>query len=300
MILVVGATGMVGTSVCRRLAERGIPTRALVRATSDPAKVDRLETLGVDIVRGDLRDPASLAEGCRDASTVICTVSSMPFSYQPGVNDITTTDLAGVRHLVDAARASGVVEQFVYLSFSKNLDLDFPLRNAKRAVEDHLRLSGLTWTILRPSCFMEVWLSPAVGFDPANGSATIYGTGEKPVSYISLEDVAEITVRSLTSPAARNAILELGGPEALSQAQAVQLFERIYGRPITVQHVPAEALLAQQAAATDPMAQSFSGLMRCVAAGDAIDMRPVLQAMPMALVSIEEFAKASRPVVAAG
>ena len=300
MILVVGATGMVGTSVCRRLSERGVSARAMVRATSDPAKVDGLETLGVDIVRGDLRDPASLAEACRDVSTVICTVSSMPFSYQPGINDIATTDLAGVRHLIDAAGASGVVEQFVYLSFSKNLDLDFPLRNAKRAVEDHLRLSGLTWTILRPSCFMEVWLSPAVGFDPANGRVTIYGTGENPISYISLEDVAEITVRSLTSPAARSAILELGGPEAMRPARAVQLFEQVYGRPISVQHVPVDALLAQQAAATDPMAQSFSGLMRCVAAGDAIDMRPVLQAMPMALVSVEEFAKASRPAVAVG
>jgi uncharacterized protein YbjT (DUF2867 family) len=59
MILVVGATGLVGSDVCRRLAARGRPVRALVRATSDPAKVDALRALGVEVAHGDLHDPAS-------------------------------------------------------------------------------------------------------------------------------------------------------------------------------------------------------------------------------------------------
>ena len=84
MILVVGATGLVGGDVCRRLAASGTAVRALVRATSDPARVAALEALGVETVVGDLRDPASLAEACRDASAVICTASSMPFGYEPG------------------------------------------------------------------------------------------------------------------------------------------------------------------------------------------------------------------------
>lgn len=84
----------------------------------------------------------------------------------PGQSDIRTTDLNGEITLIDAAVAAKV-RQFVYTSFSGNLDLDFPLRNAKRAVEQHLQRSGLTYTILRPSFFMEVWLSPAVGFDAA-------------------------------------------------------------------------------------------------------------------------------------
>ena len=59
------------------------------------------------------------------------------------------------------------VGQLVYTSFSGQMDLDFPLRNAKRVVEQHLKESGLTYTILRPSFFDEVWLSPALGFDAA-------------------------------------------------------------------------------------------------------------------------------------
>jgi uncharacterized protein YbjT (DUF2867 family) len=300
MILVVGATGLVGGDVCRRLAAQGVATRALVRTTSDPAKVDALRALGAEVASGDLRDPASLAEACRDVTAVISTASSMPFGYEAGVNDIASTDLAGTLHLVDAARAAGVVRHVVYVSFSGNIDLDFPLRNAKRTVEDHLKLSGLTYTILRPSYFMEVWLSPAVGFDAANAKATIYGSGTNPISWISLADVANFAVRALDAPQARNATIELGGPEALTPLQVVGAFEQTYRRPFEVQHVPVEALQAQQEAATDQMQQSFSGLMRCYAMGDPIDMAATLRDLPVDLTTVEAFAAASAKVPVAG
>jgi uncharacterized protein YbjT (DUF2867 family) len=292
MILVVGATGSVGGDVCHRLAAKEIPARALVRATSGPAKVEALRSLGMEVVTGDLRDPASLAEACRGASAVIETVSSMPFAYEAGVNDIATTDLEGSLRLVDAAKAAGV-PHVVFTSLSGNMDLDFPLRNAKRTVEAYLKMSGLTYTVLRPSYFMETWLSPMVGFDAANATATIYGTGTNPISWIAVGDVAELAIQSLSNPAARNAILELGGPAVLTPLQVVGIFERIHGRPFEVQHVPAEALLGQQEAATDPMAQSFAGLMRCYANGDPIDMRATLRSFPVTLTSVEEHAAAT-------
>lgn len=287
--LVVGATGMVGSEVCRRLVAQGKEVRALVRTSSDPIKVSNLRAMGVQAVLGDLRDRASLEIACKGVETVISTASSMPFSYAPGENDIRTTDLVGEMSLVDAARAAKV-RHFVYTSFSGNLDLDFPLRNAKRAVEKHLRQSSMAYTILRPSCFMEVWLSAAVGFDSANAKAVIYGDGSKPLSWIALGDVAAFAAASLENPAARNATLELGGPEPLTPLQVVKIFEQARGRSFEVQFVPVEALAAQQAAAADPMQQSFSGLMRCYAAGDPIDMRETLKAFPVALTSVQDYA----------
>ncbi len=289
MILVVGATGLVGGDVCRRLAAAGRPARALVRGTSDPAKVGALRDLGIEIVHGDVRDPASLAEACRGISAVICTISSMPFSYVTGVNDIATTDREGVLRLIDAARAAGV-ERFVYTSFSGNIDREFPLRDAKRTVEAYLKLSGLSYTILRPSYFMEVWLSPAVGFDVANATATIYGEGTAPISWISLTDVAAFAVASLDAPAARNSTLELGGPAALTPHEVVAVFERLGGRPISVQHVPEATLASQLAAAQDPMQHSFTGLMLCYAQGDPIDMSAVRRDLPVSLATIQDHA----------
>ncbi len=290
LILVVGATGYVGSEICQRLSAAGRQFRALVRASSDPVKVERLKSLGGEIVIADLRDRASLDQACHGATAAICTVSSMPFSYQPGVNDIQTTDLDGVTNLIEAAKANQV-SHFVYTSFSGNMELDCPLRNAKREVEQRLKDSGLVYTILRPSYFMEVWLSPAVGFDAANAKAVIYGTGQKPISWISLQDVAQFAVASLDNPTAKNAVLELGGPEALAPTQVVKCFEEVERRPFDVQFVPEEALQAQQTAATDPMQQSFSGLMRCYAMGDPIDMAATLMAFSIRLTTVQEYAR---------
>lgn len=288
MNLVVGATGMVGGEICRLLAARGLPIRALVRTTTDPAKVEALRKLGADIVVGNLTDPASLRAACAGVDALIDTVSSMPFSYVPGQNDIQTVDIEGAKALVDAAKAAGV-KRFIYTSFSRNLDLDFPLRNAKRAVEQHLKDSGLDYTILHPGFFMEAWLSPMVGFDAANGKAQIYGTGDQLISWISFKDVAAFAVESLSNPAASRAALEIGGPEAISLRQVIGMFETATGKTFEVSHVPAEALEAQQAGATDPMQQSFIGLMRCYAAGDPIDMRELQQSFAVELTPLKEF-----------
>lgn len=290
MYLVVGATGYLGSEICRQLTAKGKPVRTMVRTTSEQAKVDGLQSLGATIVYGNLKDPNSLDVACQGVTAVISTASAMPFSYQPGENDIQAVDLEGVTNLIGAAQAAGVAH-FIYTSFSGQIDLDFPLRNAKRAVEQRVRDSGVTYTILRPSYYMEAWLSPVVGFDAINAKASIYGLGENPISWISLQDVARFAAASLDNPAARNATLELGGPEALTPLQVVKIFEEVGGRPFEVEYVPVEALEAQQQAATDPMQQSFSGLMRCYAQGDAIDMQETLKAFPVQLTSIKVYAE---------
>ena len=229
MNLIVGATGMVGTEICRLLALAGKPVRALVRATSDPAKVEKLKTLGASVVQGDLRDAASLKAACQGVKAVITTASSMPFAYNPSDNTPHTTDRDGNLSLVAAAREAGV-QQLVYTSFPP-MPASFPLQDAKRAVEERLRGSGLTYTILQPTYFTEIWLSPAVGFDAANRKAVIYGTGENPISWMSLLDVAQFAVASLDNPAARNATLELGGPRGISPSDVVKIFEQAGGSP---------------------------------------------------------------------
>ena len=298
MILVAGSTGFLGSEVCRRLTAAGQPVRALVRPSSNPEKVTYLKTLGAQIVEGDVRDRASLAAACGGASAVISTISSMPSCYTPGENDIAHVDVQGVQGLMDAARSAGV-EHFVYTSFSGNMDLDFPLRNAKRAAEEHLRRSGLTYTILRPSYFMEVWLSPMLGMDYVEGKAQIYGEGANPISFISLGDVAQFATASLGNEAARNATLELGGPQALGPLQVVKEFEAVVGRPFAVEHVPVEGIQAQADAATDPMERSFAGLMLCYAQGDAIDMGDLLSDFPLALTTVADYAQTVAVVAAA-
>jgi uncharacterized protein YbjT (DUF2867 family) len=287
-ILVVGASGLLGSEVCERLVARGQRVRALVRSTSNPDRVSRLRALGVELVIGDLKDPKSLENACQGQDGLVCTASST-FSRQEG-DSIETVDRDGLNHLVDAARKSAV-QHFVFMSFSGNIDRPSPLRNAKRSVEKHLRDSGLGYTILRPSYFMEVWLSPAIGFDFAKGAATIYGAGTAKISWMSYRDVAEFAVQSLEKPSARNRVLELGGPERLSPLEVVRIFERLTGRKFQVTHVSDETLRQQLATAPDALQKSFAALMLSYAAGDDVPMDAMLREFPLHLSSVEAYAR---------
>lgn len=287
MILVAGATGFLGREICRRLLAEGRAVRALVRRTSDPAVVTSLDVMGAEIVEGDLRDRPSLDRACGGTTTVI-TSASTTRSRQEG-ESIESTDQRGQLDLVDAARAAWV-RHYVYVSYSGAVGVDDPLTVAKRGVERAVRESGITYTILRPTFFME-WLSPALGFDAANGRVTIYGSGENRISWISLADVAEFAVRSIDAPAARNAVIELGGPEALSPLEVVWIFEEVGGRPIQVQHVPEEMIRAQQADAQDSLQRAFAALMLAYASGDTIPMDETLSRFPVRLRSVHEFAR---------
>lgn len=298
MILVVGSTGQLGREICHQLATHGLLTRALVRASSDAARVESLHQEGAAIAVGDLGDRASLEAACRGIDTVICTASSMPFSYQPGANDIQSVDLDGVKRLVDAARTAGV-RHFITTSFSGNLEIASPLRDAKRQVEHHLRMSGITYTILRPSYFMEVWFSPAVGFDVAARRATIYGAGDRRISWISLKDVARLAVECVNRPAAHHATLELGGPDPLTPLEVVTIFESIVQQRFAITHVLDSTLHLRYAGATDPMQRSLIALMMGVVRGDWIPMAGLLRQIPVRLTSVQEFARANVPQLSA-
>ncbi len=287
MILVVGSTGMVGSGICQRLAEMGKPVKAFVRETSDPVKVGKLTSLGIATVKGDLCDSASLKAACKGIETVIDTVSAMPFSYTPGQNDVQHVDVEGGKALIDAAKSAGV-KHFIYTSFTRNINADVPLANAKREVESYLKASGMVYTILRPGYFMEAWLSPMVGFDAANAKATVYGSGDQPICWISLFDVIQFAVESMTNPAARNAVLELGGPEAVSPNEVIRRFEAQSRKTFEVSYVPTEALKAQMEGATEPMQKSFAGLMYCYAVGDPIDMSAVQKTFKVRLTPLNE------------
>jgi len=288
MIFVAGATGFLGGEICRRLVASGESVRGLIRPTSDPGVVDRLRALGVETVVGDVRDRASLDAACRGARIVVSTVTTTR-SRQPG-DSIEATDETGQLNLVGAAGDAGV-ERFVFVSYSRQLDDDGPLTRAKRTVEERLRESGMTWTILRPSYFMEVWLSPNVGFDFNQRKATLYGDGERKISFISLGDVAEFAVRAVQTGEPANTAIELGGPDAFSPLEVVRIFEETCSQPFEVQHVPENALRDQFAAATDSLSKSFTGLMIDYAHGDEIPMQETLAQIPVELTSVRDYAR---------
>jgi len=258
----------------------------LVRTTSAKSKVDALRSYGAEIHIGDLKDTHSIDEACRGIDVVISTASST-MSRQTG-DSIESVDLAGHMHLVNAAKAANV-QQFVFVSFRHSPSLTSPLDEAKRGIES--ALSALNSTIIQASWFMEVWLSPALGFDYANKTARIYGPGTNPISWVSFRDVAEFAVLALRHPSAKRQIFEFGGPEALSPLEVVAHFQKIGGQDFRVEYVPEETLRAQFEQATDPMQKSFAALMLGYSRGDAIDMQPVIKNFGIHLASVDDYVR---------
>jgi uncharacterized protein YbjT (DUF2867 family) len=295
MNLVVGSTGLLGSEICRQLLNHGQPVRALVRETSDPARVDALRTMGAEIVIGDLRDKPTLARACAGVHCVHSTATATgAFSAE---NTFLSAD-GGTRDLIDAAKANGV-SQFVFVSVSSGLNPDCDLTAMKRATEYHLIQSGVSYTILRACAFMELWFSPMLGFDAANARAQVIGEGNARLSYIACTDVAQFCVAAVGNPAARDVALDIGGPDAVSAIEVVNIFENITGKRFAVTHIPLEALQAQHIAAANPLEKTFAALMLEVGKGDVVPMHDVLRRFPqIKLKSVEEFARQAVPVAA--
>jgi uncharacterized protein YbjT (DUF2867 family) len=138
---------------------------------------------------------------------------------------------------------------------------------------------------------MESWLDPALGFDYVNGAAQIYGDGAHPIGWVSCGDVAEIAVRALDNPAARNRFLDVAGPENLSPREVVRTFEDVSGRRFTVEQVPESVLDAEYKNAKNPLERSIAALKLEYAHGCAMDMTDTLRRIPVELTSVREYAR---------
>ena len=288
MILVVGSTGVLGRQAVRLLCAEGRAVRAMTR---QPSRASDLGNLGAEVVHGDLLDPASLASACAGATHVVAAAHGMLGS---GRNRSEAVDDAGHRALVDAARAAGV-EHFVYTSVlgaSPGHPLDF--FRTKYAVEQYVKESGLGYTILRPSAFMETHAHTFNGKGIVErGKTTLLGRGTRPRNFVAVRDVAAMAVRALTDRTMWGQTIEIGGPENFTDRQVAALYGRVLGVAPKVTHVPS-AVLRVASLLLKPVAPGVSRVMRLSSLPDdaydaTFDPTATLRLYPMRLTTLEEF-----------
>src|SRR5579863_2139308 len=183
MILIVGASGRLGGTVAQCLLAQGKAIRAMTRT---PSTLAHLQQQGAEVVNGDLRDPASLLRACQGAEQVLAAVHAL---VGKGDNNPQTVDEAGNRCLIDAARAAGV-KHFIFVSVqgaSANSPLEF--FRIKYRTEEYLRASGLNFTILRCSAFMDLWAQLIGQPILEQGKTVIFGRGNNPINFVAVQDV---------------------------------------------------------------------------------------------------------------
>jgi len=244
MILVSGATGILGGIITQRLLGEGKDVRILVRHNSPSEQMaqQNMATLaqsliesGAQPVYGDLTDRASLVRACDGIETVITTANS---AMRSGEDNVDTVDRLGNHNLIEAAKAFGVT-QFIFTSFlGADLNSPVPLFQAKAMSEATLRASGMPYTILAPNFFIESWAGMVVGIPLQAGlPVTLVGEGQRLHSLISVGDVAAFAVAAVGHPSAINQRLALGGPEPLSWRGIVDAFGQVLGQELPVQFV---------------------------------------------------------------
>ena len=232
MILVVGATGLLGGHITRTLLQRGEPVRILVRTGSDH---DALVTAGADPVVGDLKDPDSLRTACAGIDAVVTTANSLG---RGGQDTVESVDRVGNRDLVDAAAAQGV-RRFVFTSsLGADPEHPMPFLRAKGETEQRLRSSGMAWTVLQPNFYMDGWVAAVVaGPVLAGRPVTLVGNGRRRHSMVAARDVAGYAIAALDQPEAQGQTLVIGGPEPMSWRDVVAAFEQELGRNIPVRTI---------------------------------------------------------------
>ncbi|MBK7861033.1 MAG: SDR family oxidoreductase [Archangiaceae bacterium] len=287
-VLVVSATGVLGGDVCKRLLAKGHQVRGLVRP--DSPKEAEVRAMGVEVAKGDLLDAASLDAATQGIDAIVGSATAI-ISKGKG-NSLANVDENGFKALLAAAKKNGV-KRFVYVSVSPNLTAHSPLVDNKREVERAVRASGMTWTVLQPSYFMEVWFGPPLGWKLAEGKGQLFGAADKRVSWIAVGDVAAWAVAALESPAAANQDIPLGGPKALSGVEAHQLLEQTLGKKFKVSRVPGfvPKLMQTVLKPLNPKVASLMALGAATLVGDEIDMSKARSIAKVPETSFEEFAR---------
>jgi len=203
--------------------------RALVRPGTD---VTGLPKEGVEVVRGDLLDPPSLARAMPGAGALVSSAIGYSRRRKP---DSLRTDLEGNRHLVDAAKAAGI-SRFVFLSIlACDQAPGVPHFWAKKVTEDYMEEQKVPFVALRPGAFLGApsgrfrkWMQEGLAKGRVMGMTP---TGVR-MSFIAPDQVARAVAMAVDDPRAVGRRIDLGSDRPLSGPELAELVGRLLGRPM--------------------------------------------------------------------
>jgi uncharacterized protein YbjT (DUF2867 family) len=223
--LVLGATGKIGSELIAEFDNNGISVKAVSRK-EHPASAGK----NIHWVQADLEDGSNLDEALHGTKSVFLV---LPFS-----NHLLQLE----ERLLQAAKSAGVQHVVKISSMSASLQSEFPISKLHALTEEQLKSSGLSWTILRPTGFMQNWLwslAPAIIKERKIYAAAGKGT----VPWIDVRDIAAVAYATLLDPLAHSGkTYELTGEQSLDYYQVASALGTAIGTPVTyVEQTIAEA-----------------------------------------------------------
>ncbi len=225
MILITGAAGKTGRAIIQALTKRGETVRALVHR---PDQVASLKALGAeDVIVGDLLDQSGMKRAVRGVRAI--------YHIAPNVSP----DEVTIGRIIIAAAQSADVERFVFHSVLHPQIEAMPHHWQKMRVEELLFASGLPFTILQPTTYIQNVLASWKQIIK-NGRYSVPYATETRLSLVDLEDVAEAAAIVLTEPGHIGATIELVGTPAMSQVEIARTLADQLGRPVEAEVISHE------------------------------------------------------------
>lgn len=232
-LLVIGASGVLGSAASRHFLEKGFIVSAFVR---DKRKAAALESAGARVLVGDLTDPGSLNGIFEDVDVVLTAAHGM---LGRGNNRSKNVDETGHRLLIEGAKQAGV-KQFIYTS-TPGVSADHPIDfyRTKYSIEQSLASSGMKYTVLRLPAFMEWHAYLLLGKNIVeNGKTTILGSGEDTLNFIAIKDVVGALDAIMLNEKYYNTVVPVMGPQNFSRNEVAALFDKRLGKKSKITHVP--------------------------------------------------------------
>jgi uncharacterized protein YbjT (DUF2867 family) len=243
MILLTGATGLAGSFIANEFVRQREPVRVLVRNRAKAAELEKVST--IEIAEGDMSRPSSLGAALEGVDRVL--MISTPFM------NMAETQCT----FVDACKAAGVRHVIKFSGLDARHDTTLPFGLMHKQIEEYLENSGLAWTHLRPTGFMQVYLREAPSIIKDGGFySALGGVGLNPVD---LADVGKAGYLLLRNGGYEGRRLPMTGPEALTMAEIAERISQAIGR--TVRYVAIFPAERRQALITQGIPAEFANAL---------------------------------------
>jgi len=222
-VLVTGATGNTGSGLVPALRSAGVDVRAFVR---DESKAQPLKDAGAEIFVGDLDQPETIKPAVEGVDKIYLCTWNGPTQAQQAQNVIEAAKRAGNPHIVRHSRWGSEKSRIVQQGDQ---------------VEEAVKSSGLPWTILRPTFFMQntMMAAPTIASD----GVIYWAVGDEKIGMIDIRDIVDTAVAVLTGSGHEGKSYILTGPKAISFNDVAGTFSKVLGKDVKYVSVPGEALL---------------------------------------------------------
>jgi uncharacterized protein YbjT (DUF2867 family) len=220
-VLVTGATGNTGSLLVPVLLRENVDVRIFVR---DEAKAKPLQDLGAEVVTGDLDEPATILPAVKNVDKIYLLTWNGEMQLQQAENVINAAKYEGMPHIVRHSMWGSENSRIIKQGYK---------------IEEILKSSGLPWTLLKPTFYMQNTIMAA---QTITSNGTIYwDMKDGKLGMIDVRDIADAALAVITGEGYEGQEFILTGPEAISFNDVAEIFSKVLDKEVKYVNVPGDA-----------------------------------------------------------